>query len=246
MQPSNLDYVISDADPKYRCCCNHIHVRIGAIVIGIFELFGCLFVMAMHAFGKHENSLGGLSIVMVNSILNIIAVILMFMGIYKRKSILILPHLVLQVIDTICFLIWSGFSTAEMVQDRASRNSTTYPELDPQYYDLETIQRIRRISEEENTRSMWTVISLGVVFILVAVVLQIWFFVVILKLYLYYREMAKVSADHNQPMDLILSFAKKDQNAINQTWVEKHNVGNGEGEVKGNGEGETDSTNCTT
>lgn len=161
---------INDSDPKYRCCCNAMHVRVGAIIIGVLELLGAVSNLggASSAAASGRSNFNGIQggpyYGIGSAIVLVIVVTLLFIAIAKENAALVIPHLVVQILAIIGLII---FAICMII--------------------LFAIGSYHVSTSESGTHFTVLVIVLVVVFIISAI-LEIWFFVVILKLYRYYKE----------------------------------------------------------
>lgn len=86
---------------KYRCCCRCCHVKAAAILIGILELLYMAYQLINIILVWHRSDNGdhtaSFAITVTGVNLGIIAVALMFYGVFSTKPYLLIPHLIMQV-----------------------------------------------------------------------------------------------------------------------------------------------------
>ncbi|ULT82149.1 hypothetical protein L5515_017709 [Caenorhabditis briggsae] len=122
-----------ESSEEYRCLCNCFHVKTGAFIIGcahvlmiLFFLIHSLFVYFQHdgrlqqARGVKENYVFGSFLAeMIGLGLGIFAVFLLFVALSRNSALLVVPHLVMQVIAILCFILVLVSGTIALCTDSA-------------------------------------------------------------------------------------------------------------------------------
>lgn len=162
-----------ESDPKYKCCCNCMHVRVGAIVIGVLELLGAVsnIGVSFKTFGEggHHKVPGEPYYQLVGAVILIIAVVVMFIGIKKENPTLLIPHMVVQVVGIISLAILGIVLICFLALGTTAVN---------QHENI----------DEASAQATIIAFIFIVIALFVSALIEIWFFVVILKLYRYYQE----------------------------------------------------------
>ncbi|CAB3399601.1 unnamed protein product [Caenorhabditis bovis] len=108
-----------ESSEEYRCLCNCFHVKTGAFIIGcvhilmiLFFLIHSLFVYfqhdgrLQHARGVKENYVFGSFLAeMIGLGIGFVAVFLLFVALSRNSALLVVPHLAVQALAIICFLL---------------------------------------------------------------------------------------------------------------------------------------------
>jgi len=163
---------VDDTNPRYRCCCGCMSVVTGAIIIGILEILGALSniggLIAQQVQGNTNGLQGSIYYGIVGAGITIILVVLLFVGIGKEHHAFVLPHLIFQIIGIILMIIGGIFLviTVLCVGIVVSQNG----------------------NDSYVAGFTWGIILFAVIALFLAAIFEIWFFVVILKLYRYYKE----------------------------------------------------------
>lgn len=102
---------VDERDPRYQCCCGCMHVRTGAIIIGVIELICsvssllAVFVSIGQGAGNRTGLPGTNIYGPITAIILIVVVIFMFVGIFQEKHTFVLPHLIYQIVGIVCLAI---------------------------------------------------------------------------------------------------------------------------------------------
>ncbi|PAV57679.1 hypothetical protein WR25_23305 [Diploscapter pachys] len=108
-----------ESSSEYRCLCNCFHVKTGSYMIGFVHilmmfifLVSSLFVYfqhdgrLQHARGVKENYVfGSFLATMIGLGIGTFVVFLLFVGLSRNSALLLIPHLTVQVLAEICFLL---------------------------------------------------------------------------------------------------------------------------------------------
>lgn len=162
------DFDDVDKGSRHKCCCNRIHVKKGAIAVGVVESICCLLTVIIVGLGYGGNQSDNKRYAMfvqglVGSSLLLLVVNFMFGGIQKKSAYFLIPHLVLQIL----IIIWSIIMTIAMI-----------------------IFLCNKVSENENVTTRAKVgFSIGICLVFLVAVIEIWFFVVVLKCFRYLRDL---------------------------------------------------------
>lgn len=109
-----MEYLNSLSTRRYKCCRGHIHVRKGALLVGVIELFwssAIVFVFIVDfAVGHFRIPNTVFTIGITTGIVYCGGVILMFFGVRRCRAKLLIPHLVLMIITLVIFFLLMGFS----------------------------------------------------------------------------------------------------------------------------------------
>lgn len=161
-------------NPRYRCFCQKCHVTFGAKVIGIIEVIGMAITYKIYmGYFVHPSEitfltrqLGLLSFLLMAAV----PVGLMFIGIKKEKKGFVLPHLVFQIFCIVGFVICSAFFL---------------------YFTLIGIGITATVETKSAAQSAIyvTAVMLGLFsFGAFSATLEIWWFIVIYRLYEFLKE----------------------------------------------------------
>src|SRR4051812_49157237 len=86
---------------RYRCCCRSSHVRHGAVIIGVCELLIMAYQLVNSVIALTKSDLDAhvvsISITFVALFIGVIVVGCLFFGLVKKKPVLLVPHLLMQV-----------------------------------------------------------------------------------------------------------------------------------------------------
>lgn len=115
----SLEYLNSMNTRRYRCCCSRIHVKKGALIVGVIELLWTAAIMftfiaafAMHTTSKVKISSALFAGALTVGIVYSMAVILMFVGVRKSRPMFLVPHLVIQCLTVLALATLIGLCIA--------------------------------------------------------------------------------------------------------------------------------------
>ncbi|CAI5455898.1 unnamed protein product [Caenorhabditis angaria] len=108
-----------ESSEEYRCLCNCFHVKTAAFIIGCVHILMILFFLIyslfvyfqhdgrlQHARGVKENYVFGSFLAeMIGLGLGLFAVFLLFIALSRNSALLVIPHIVMQVIAIIAFIL---------------------------------------------------------------------------------------------------------------------------------------------
>jgi len=161
-----------DLDRKYRscggCCC---HVRIFAYVIGILELIALVaaLIIAIVYYQNYSSQLYDYQTMyscVASFVVGLLAIVVLFVGLYKQRAVLLIPHIVFQ------FLALIGFAVGIV-----------------RYAVLATVVVAIQSNGTEMTISFVEVV-VTIVLLAVALTLEICFLVQVIRCYQYLKEKA--------------------------------------------------------
>ncbi|GMT36953.1 hypothetical protein PFISCL1PPCAC_28250, partial [Pristionchus fissidentatus] len=115
--PTTIQFDESSGD--YRCLCNCFHVKTGAMIIGIVECFMILFffIHSLFIYLQHDYRVQQKSGIktdyvfpcfvaeMVGLAIATVAVVLLFIGTTRNKAMFVIPHIIVQCIAILCFIL---------------------------------------------------------------------------------------------------------------------------------------------
>lgn len=165
----------NETDPKYQCCCGSMHVRTGAIIIGVLELISAFLGLVGASIQLTSGSTAGYAMASIISgyisvLLTVIVVGLMFYSMKTERKGFIIPHLVMQILEIIVMAIYAIVAIV-----------------------MAFIGGVIIVANNDRNTGSAAAISIGIV-IAVLIVLglciafQFWWFFVILRLYRFYRD----------------------------------------------------------
>uniref|UniRef100_A0A915KEM0 Lysosomal-associated transmembrane protein 4B n=1 Tax=Romanomermis culicivorax TaxID=13658 RepID=A0A915KEM0_ROMCU len=162
--------IFDESQSKYKCCCGCMHSRTGGIIIGILELIAVVVNFAVYAsnYAQSESSTGQFVVSLLATSIVAVIVVLLFFGIKKENHNYIIPHLVLQILGIVALAIVAIINIVAVCV-----SSTVVASSDK--------------NSQTTTAVLLTVIAVSIV-VLLSAIFQIWFFVVILRLYHFYRD----------------------------------------------------------
>jgi len=171
--------------PTYRTCC--CHVRTCTIVIGVLNAIGLIAQLIRFCIGNTTSTVtyGGatitttettasvgwpLAVSIVSFIIGVIVVILLFVGVSKQHHAFLIPHLVFQIIGII------GAVVLIIVMAIGAAG-------------LGALSNQSQSSDEANVASAVMIACIIVIVVLIICIgLEIWFFIVVLKCYRFFRD----------------------------------------------------------
>lgn len=169
--------------PQYKCCCGCMHVKTGAIIIGVLEILGALAniggLIGQHVQGKSTGLQGSIYYGLVGAGITILVVILLFVGIAQESHPWVIPHLVFQIIGIIALIVGGiilivllAISGAELQNGKIAGIRFDYGTND--------------VIWDKNV--IWGLLIFTIIMLLIIAIFEIWWFVVILKFYRYCRD----------------------------------------------------------
>lgn len=180
--------MVFDANsPRYRTCC--CHVRVCTIVIGVLELFGLIgqLVNACIRYSKGDADIkpvttpspdhadhaasfalgaptaGSLAGSIISVIVGLIVVILLFVAVWKQHHLFLIPHLVFQILSIVAMIAVVVLSIIGAIA------------IGVNYKDADE-------------GALFILLAVLAAVLIVAVIIEIWFFVVVLKCYRFLRD----------------------------------------------------------
>jgi len=158
--------MFDDNAPQYRCCCGACHSRTGALIIAILMVVGSIASLIQAIAGGHSVVYSILAVA-----LSLAMSVLLLIGILREIPVLMIPAMVIMVIEIvmyvvlgIMFVVWALVNLDGMVDTLGGK-----------------------LNDSDVAAVRGGFIAVGVVFLL-CVLLQIWFFTVILACYRYLRD----------------------------------------------------------
>lgn len=181
-------------DERYMCCCNSMHVRIGARVIGAVELTGTVLAFALligfyaayrvTAYGYELLVSPGALAVGIILVLGSLAVIAcMFLAIQAENHTMLMPHLIAQLFSLIGML----FAFIVGVVILIGYNQAQFGAF---IYNLAGMRTEK--AETEDPQAGKIVGAVVLVLCVIGFILQVWFMSVIYGLYQYYRNKNRI------------------------------------------------------
>uniref|UniRef100_A0A915KEL6 Uncharacterized protein n=1 Tax=Romanomermis culicivorax TaxID=13658 RepID=A0A915KEL6_ROMCU len=162
---------MDEYDPDYRCFCNLMHVKLGAVSIGLSELATIILNVSFICLTGQLYSGGRLNlfalIFVVAGIGLLPIVCFMLYGVFKDNRALLIPHFVCQVLVTLAFMILAILIAFKLVPVKNFLDSSKIGGVVEKSPDLMHIY----------VAIVYTVLAL----------LQCWFLNVIYKCYMYIR-----------------------------------------------------------
>lgn len=162
--------------PQYKCCCGCMHIRTGAMVIGVLEILSTLAniggLIAQRAHGTSTGSQGIISYSLAACVA-ILVVILLFVGIAKESHAWVIPHLVFQIIGIIVLII-CGIVLIVLLASGG---------------DKMVMAKFSGVKVNDGTKGIWSVlIFIIIIMFFVMAFFEIWWFIIILKFYRYCKD----------------------------------------------------------
>uniref|UniRef100_A0A914X7L2 DUF7027 domain-containing protein n=1 Tax=Plectus sambesii TaxID=2011161 RepID=A0A914X7L2_9BILA len=159
-------------DPRFKCCCGSIHVKTGALVVAILMAIalGLNLISNVVYYNNNNNGSGGFGSSIAGALIGGVVCALLFYGIRLERAGFLMPYLILQGIGIvvltigaiICFV--GAVSNAKFARDFA----------DEWVYN----------NGDMNGR---TVAIVAFISLLITVIIQVWFFWVVYKCYVFFR-----------------------------------------------------------
>jgi len=182
-----------ESSDEYRCCCDCFHVKIGAMIIAGAELAMLLFFLINSVLliaqrdTRYESAaevgdgavIGPFIACMIGLSLGVIVVLLLLIGIIQKLPILLLPHLVVQGISIIAFILLLVCGALAISTD----TTIFYRLLNAAPFN-EHPGRSTVALDTETTVRIYVVLAVYAICLL----LQCWFIVVIYNCYRYLTE----------------------------------------------------------
>jgi len=183
-----------DSSAYKTCCC---HVRTCTLVIGILELIAIVAQFLINVISNaidaraDTGTVVGVSIALavIMFLAGLVVVILLFVGLRKQNEKFLIPHLVFQVIAMVIVGIYIVFFVIAMIAGSVvvatSKSSVTHD-------DDNNGVRVHVTGQEESTAVTGSAIliigTIGIIVCALAIALEIWFFVVVLRCYRFFRD----------------------------------------------------------
>lgn len=181
--------------PAYRTCC--CHVRVCTIIIGLCEVLALLVELIHICVGfagrvaaadpKLQQQLnittanaeyapiGSLIVAIISFVIGLVVIVLLFVGVHKQRHGFLIPHLIFQILGIMGMITAIVILAVGLVVIR----------LDPEGAVPSTTTPANTVGYREFTRN----ILIGTIVVLaIWVCFEIWFFVVVLRCYRFFRD----------------------------------------------------------
>lgn len=189
-------------NPQYRCCCQKIHVKIGAMIIAVLELIYAVVIAipAIRALINDPKAMGNVVNFLIAAVF-LAVVVLLIVGVIKVKKNLIIPHLIWQIIFIaigllmiiLAILSFAGVGGTEGIKESLGLSKVSH--LSATDIGTKEIAEKTELDEEtekrEGKKDAGSFI-IGLILILVVygigILLEVWFFLVVRQAYYYIRD----------------------------------------------------------
>ncbi|CAJ0608867.1 unnamed protein product [Cylicocyclus nassatus] len=184
--------------PKYKCCCDTIHVKQGTLMISVVTAIIKVVELLHAVISFSEEHLLLSSFYIVHVLTEIICVVLLFVAVLKDRKRFLLPFLFIQVFSVLVYLVVALLCTWTAVDtDNFTGNFFKKEFMSPEEIEIEKTH-----PEMAGTTlvRLWAIYAATVFILLLC--LTLWFLFVVYRCYQYYTDMEK----HREPFDTAVSY----------------------------------------
>lgn len=189
-------------NPQYRCCCQKIHVKIGALIIAVLELVYAVVIAipAIRALINDPKAMGNIVNFLIAAVF-LVVVVLLIVGLIKVKKNLIIPHLIWQLVFIaigllmiiLAILAFAGVSGTEDVKKTLGLGKVSHLSATEigtkEIADKTTLDEETKEREGKKDAGSFIV---GLILILlvygIGILLEVWFFIVVRQAYRYTKD----------------------------------------------------------
>uniref|UniRef100_A0A915HNI6 Uncharacterized protein n=1 Tax=Romanomermis culicivorax TaxID=13658 RepID=A0A915HNI6_ROMCU len=173
--------MFDEQDSRYKCCCSHMHVKTGSLIIIILECVGVVMTVIAALAGS-----GG-AIDIVGSLIGVAIIILLIYAMKKENAVFVLPHLVFQGIIVVALVVIAigHMSDALSITGKMDEALETKGGGGVNATNLSSRQQQQIIATGGGAIGLLVFLA---IILFACAALEAWFFLILLGLYRYYKE----------------------------------------------------------